>query len=108
MLLRFLIIPTGLDREGERLFRFHQRGGLRYLLNAAKLKASGLPKPTRLKRGNTPRPPAHELSFVNSHTFCHTYGTWSAAGNPNNPSPVMGMWSRGEDARRCCRHSRPY
>lgn len=39
--------PRGLDRGDGRLFRFHQGGGLRNLLNASTAMASGLPKPKR-------------------------------------------------------------
>jgi len=68
--------PRGLERGQERVFRFHQGGALRYLLNAAKLIACGLPKPARVKHGKTPAAPDHALSFVTFHTFRHTYATW--------------------------------
>jgi integrase len=68
--------PRGLERGTQRVFRFHQGGSLRYLLNAACMIACGLPKPKRVKAGKTPAKPKFELDFVNFHTFCHTYGTW--------------------------------
>jgi integrase len=68
--------PRGLDRKEARVFRFHQGGALRWLLNAAKMTACGLEKPRRVKKGKTPRLPEHELEWVTFHTFCHTWATW--------------------------------
>jgi integrase len=68
--------PKGLDRKEARVFRFHQGGALRWLLNAAKMTACGLEKPRRVKGGKTPRLPEHELEWVTFHTFCHTWATW--------------------------------
>ena len=94
--------PRELDRKEERLFRFHKGGGLRYLLNAAKLTACGLPKPARVKRGKTPPLPSHELSFVNFHTFCHTYGTWMRryAGRDTKGLVGTGRWKSEQSAGR--------
>lgn len=68
--------PRGLQRPGERVFRFHRGGALSYLLEAACMVACGLPKPRRLKRGKKLPRPSYELDWVNFHTFCHTYATW--------------------------------
>jgi integrase len=68
--------PRGLERPGERVFRFHKGGALSYLLEAACRIACGLAKPARVKQGpRAPRPP-YELDWVNFHTFCHTWATW--------------------------------
>jgi integrase len=68
--------PRGVNRPGERLFRFHQGGALSYLLEAACRIACGLPKHARVKRGRKAPRPSYELDWVNFHTFCHTWATW--------------------------------
>lgn len=50
--------PRGLDRPGERVFRFNKNGWLYRLLRVTKEKAGA------------------DLAWVGFHTFCHTYGTW--------------------------------
>jgi len=51
--------PRGLDRPGERIFKFHKGGHIYSLLRTACFKA-GVDLPPR----------------VAFHVFCHTYGTW--------------------------------
>lgn len=50
--------PRGLDRPGERVFRFAKNGYLYRLLRETK-EAAG-----------------EDLAWVTFHTFCHTYATW--------------------------------
>ncbi len=60
----------------ERVFRFHQGGWLKLQLLRCKLMACGLPMIDRPKKGQKQRVPAHRLSWVNHHTFRHTFATW--------------------------------
>jgi integrase len=61
--------------EGKgRVFRFHQGGHLKHLLTRAKLAALGLPCPVRRPIGWYP--PDNRLSWVNFHSFRHTWATW--------------------------------
>jgi integrase len=59
-----------------RVFRFHQGGWLKELLVRAKLAACGLPAPARMKKGQRRRLPPYRLSWVNFHTFRHTWASW--------------------------------
>ena len=68
--------PRGLDWKGQRVFKFNKGGNLYWLLEAACMVASGLPKPQRVKQGKKPERPPYELDWVNFHTFCHTWATW--------------------------------
>lgn len=68
-----LAAHIGADLDG-RLFPFHQGGHFKHLLTRAKLKALGLPCPSR--RPTKWRAPPNRLEFVNFHTFCHTWATW--------------------------------
>jgi integrase len=61
------------DGQG-RVFRFHQGGHLKHLLVRSKLAVLGLPCPVRRPIGWTP--PDYRLSWVNFHTFRHTWATW--------------------------------
>jgi integrase len=62
-------------RDGQgRVFRFHQGGHLKHLLTRAKLAALGLPCPVRRPTGWYP--PDNRLSWVNFHSFRHTWATW--------------------------------
>jgi len=58
------------------VFRFRQGGWLKHLLVRAKLAACGLPAPSRPKRGHRRRLPPYRLSWVNFHTFRHTWASW--------------------------------
>jgi integrase len=68
--LRLLRPAEGLGR----VFRFHQGGHLKHLLTRTKLAALGLPCPTRRPTGW--RAPDNRLTWVNFHTFRHTWATW--------------------------------
>jgi integrase len=57
-----------------RVFSFHQGGHLKHLLTRSKLSALGLPCPVRRPVGW--QPPDNRLSWVNFHTFRHTWATW--------------------------------
>lgn len=62
-------------REGRgRVFRFHQGGHLKHLLTRAKLAALDLPCPVRRPIGWYPQD--NRLSWVNFHSFRHTWATW--------------------------------
>jgi integrase len=64
-------------RSGERLFRFHQGGGLNFKLIQATAIASGIAPPKRVKRGSKwPALPPYEFDWVTWHTFRRTYATW--------------------------------
>jgi integrase len=66
-----ILLPT----EGQgRVFRFSQGGHLKHLLTRAKLAALNLPCPVRRPVGWSP--PDNRLSWVNFHTFRHTWATW--------------------------------
>jgi integrase len=94
--------PRGLNRGENRVFRFHQGGGLRNRLNAATAMASGLPKPKREKRGGQPIKQEHVLDWVNFHTFCHTYATWMRryAGRDVKGLVGTGRWKSEQSASR--------
>ena len=94
--------PRGLERGYSRVFRFHQGGGLRNLLVAACAMASGLPKPRREKRSGQPIKQAHDLDWVNFHTFCHTYATWMRryAGLDTKGLVGTGRWRSEQSASR--------
>ena len=94
--------PRGLERSNIRVFRFHQGGALRNLLIAATAMASGLPKPKREKRSGQPIKQAHDLDWVNFHTFCHTYATWMRryAGRDTKGLVGTGRWKSEQSASR--------
>ena len=64
------------QKPARRVFRFHQGGWLKELLVRAKLAACGLPAPERPKKGQRRRLPPCRLSWVNFHTFRHTWASW--------------------------------
>jgi integrase len=69
--------PRGLDRPGERLFRFHKGGGLDFKLVQACAIAAGIEPPQRVKRGSKwPKLPPYEFDWVSWHTFRRTYATY--------------------------------
>jgi integrase len=59
-----------------RVFRFNQGGWLKDRLLRAKLTACGLPAPARPRKGQRRRLPAYRLSWVNFHSFRHTWASW--------------------------------
>ena len=80
--------PRGLDRPGQKVFRFRKNGRLYTLINAAK-KAAGLEK--------------HPGKF---HIFRHTFGTWMTdyGGLDAEGLVKTGVW-RDEASARRYRHS---
>lgn len=68
--------PRGLERTGQRVFKFTKGGNLYHLLESACRLACGLHRPTRVKFGKRQPRPSYELDWVNFHTFCHTWATW--------------------------------
>jgi integrase len=66
----------GHQKDHGRVFRFHQGGWLKALLLRAKLAACGLPAAARLKKGQRLRVPPCRLSWVNFHSFRHTWASW--------------------------------
>jgi integrase len=85
-----------------RVFRFHQGGWLKERLLRAKLAACGLPPVERPKRGENRRTPPHRLSWVNFHTFRHTYATWMRryGGLDEIGLVATGNWRDPRSARR--------
>lgn len=69
-------VLTSCQKAHGRVFRFRQGGWLKTLLLRAKLAASGLPPPVRPKKGQRRRVPPYRLSWVNFHTFRHTWASW--------------------------------
>jgi integrase len=59
-----------------RVFRFHQGGWLWHRLVCAKLAVCGLKVPARPKNGQRLRLPPYRLSWVNFHSFRHTWASW--------------------------------
>lgn len=57
-----------------RVFRFRQGGNLKHKLVRARMKALGMDCPSRRPKGW--RQPPHRLSWVNHHSFRHTWATW--------------------------------
>ena len=72
--LRDALAAHLLSHNFRRVFRFHQGGHLKHLLVRAKLAYLGLPCPAR--RPKNWRPPPYRLSWVNFHSFRHTWATW--------------------------------
>jgi integrase len=89
------------DSQGH-VFRFHQGGWLKERLLRAKLAACGLPPIERPKRGEKRRTPPHRLSWVNFHTFRHTYATWMRryGGLDEIGLVATGNWRDPRSARR--------
>jgi integrase len=95
--------PRGLDRPGERVFRFHRGGGLSFKLIQACAVASGLPLPKRIGRGSPwPVLADYEFDFVSWHTFRRTYATWMRRyGDLDDKALVdTGRWKTIESASR--------
>lgn len=67
-------IATHIGTRQGRVFRFHQGGHIKHLLMRAKLAALGLPCPVRRPTGW--RQPRNRLSWLNHHSFRHTWATW--------------------------------
>lgn len=87
-----------------RVFRFHKGGGLKDKLLRAKMLAEGLPMPKRIKTGErgSRKIPAHRLSWVNFHTFRHTWASWMRRYGGLDEIGLMatGNWRDPRSARR--------
>lgn len=85
-----------------RVFRFHQGGHLKHQLLRAKLAALGLDCPIR--RPKDWRPPPYRLSWVNHHSFRHTWATWMRR---YGGADVKGLVATGNwrDARSASRYA---
>jgi integrase len=84
-----------------RAFRFHQGGNLKHKLTRAKLGFLGLPCPVR--RPTRWQPPLNRLSWVNFHTFRHTWATWMRrAGTDVQGLVATGNW---RDVRSAARYA---
>lgn len=64
------------NRRTGTVFRFRQGGWLKWKLLRARLIASGMPAPKRPSPGAKRKVTPHRLSWVNHHTFRHTWATW--------------------------------
>ena len=103
MIERLAAHPQGLDRSGERLFRYHKGGGLDWKLIQACAVASGLPAPKRAGRGSRwPSLPDYEFDWVSWHTFRRTYATWMRryGGLDDKDLVDTGRWKTIESASR--------
>ena len=89
-------------RLQNRFFRFHQGGGFSHKLMRAKLAVLGLPCPSR--RPAKWRQPPNRFSFLNFHTFCHTWATWM---RQYGGADVQGLVSTGRwsDPRSAARYA---
>lgn len=86
-----------------RVFRFHQGGWLKDQLLRSKLAACGLTPPERVRvKGVRRRVPLHRLSWVNFHTFRHTWATWMRryCGLDEIGLMATGNWRDARSARR--------
>lgn len=92
----------GLRKPHGRVWRFHQGGWLKELLLRAKLRACGLEPPDRPRKGERRRTPPHRLSWVNFHTFRHTWATWMRryGGADVEGLVATGNWRDVRSARR--------
>lgn len=77
-------LPNGLERPGERVFRFRKNGYLYNLLKATKKHAG------------------KDLSWVTFHTFCHTWATWMRryGGLDTRGLVGTGRWKNAKSATR--------
>jgi integrase len=88
-----------LTHNHDRVFRFHQGGHLKHQLLRAKLGYLGLPCPTR--RPQKWRPPPYRLTWVNYHSFRHTWATWMRqAGTDLQGLVATGNWRDHRSAAR--------
>jgi integrase len=87
-----------------RVFRFRQGGHLKELLKRATRAACGLAKPPRWKPGTRRRLEPWRLSFVNFHTFCHTWATWMRRYGGADLQGLVGT-GRWRDARSAARYA---
>lgn len=94
--------PRGLERPGQRLFRFHKGGAVAFRLIQACAMACGLPKPKRDDKGRWPKLPAYEFDFVSWHTFRRSYATWMRRYGSLDDKDLVdtGRWKTIESASR--------
>jgi len=89
-----------IPRDRPRIFRFHQGGDLKHKLMRSKLAVLGLPCPTRRPTGW--QQPPNRLSWLNHHSFCHTWATWMRryGGLDEIGLAATGRWRDPRSARR--------
>lgn len=89
------------DAKG-RVFRFHQGGHTKHQLLRAKLLALGLKCPARRPKGW--KVPPYRFTWVNFHTFRHTWATWMRR---YGGSDVQGLVATGNwrDTRSAARYA---
>lgn len=84
-----------------RVFRFHAGGHFKHMLTRAKLTALGIACPVRRPTGW--RQPPNRFTWVNYHTFRHTWATWMRrAGTDVQGLVATGNW---RDARSAARYA---
>lgn len=102
--LRDALLAHRGDQANGPVFRFHKGGGLKDKLLRAKLFADGLPMPKRVKTGEpgSRKIPPHRLSWVNFHTFRHTWASWMRRYGGLDEIGLMatGNWRDPRSARR--------
>lgn len=64
------------QKDAGRVFGFRQGGWLKWKLLTARMLACGLAAPVRPAKGKRRTIAPHRLSWVNHHSFCHTWATW--------------------------------
>jgi len=96
------VASLGPTKTSGRVFRFHQGGHRNFLFLNAKVTACGLPAISRPKPGELIQKPAHRLSWVTFHTFCHTWATWFRryGGGDVQGLVATGRWRDERSARR--------
>lgn len=99
--LREAIAKHLVTHDNRRVFRFHQGGHLKHQLLRAKLGYLGIPCPVR--RPKSWRPPSYRLTWVNFHSFRHTWATWMRQAGTD----VLGLVATGNwrDAKSAARYA---
>lgn len=93
-------------RDDGRVFRFRPGGNLKHKLVRAKLAVLGVPCPVRRPTGWAP--PKYRMTWVNHHTFRHTWATWMRqyGGLDITGLKATGNWKDERSASRYI-HARP-
>lgn len=91
---------ASLPKHRQRVFTFHHGGDLKHKLIRAKLMVLGLECPKRRTTGW--RQPPNRLSWLNHHSFCHTWATWMRryGGLDEIGLAATGRWRDPRSARR--------